>query len=349
MFDLNKILRDNIKVLKPYTSARDEYKGTEGTFLDANENAFGSATAALHNRYPDPLQWDLKQDLSTIKHVPAENIFIGNGSDEAIDLLFRSFCRPGIDNVIITPPTYGMYEVSANINDVVLKKVFLSADFELEADKVIEAINENTKIILLCSPNNPTGNCLDANDIIKVVTSFNGIVALDEAYIDFAPEKSFLSSLSQYPNLVILQTFSKAWGLANLRLGMAFASKELVQILNRVKPPYNINGLSQALALEALANEKKKNEYVENMLIEKKKLSFELGKFAFITKIYPSDANFILVKTTGGNKIYQFLTDNKVIVRNRSSIQLIENCLRITIGTANENAALLSALAAFAL
>jgi len=231
--------------LQPYTSARDEYKGTEGTFLDANENAFGSATSALHNRYPDPLQWEVKNALSAIKHISAENIFIGNGSDEAIDLLFRSFCRPGIDNAITTPPTYGMYEVSANINDIVLKKVFLSTDFELEVDNILEAIDENTKVILLCSPNNPTGNCLNTNAITKIITSFDGIVALDEAYIDFAANKSFLPILLQYPNLVIMQTFSKAWGMANLRLGIAFASKEIIAILNKVKPPYNINGLSQ--------------------------------------------------------------------------------------------------------
>ncbi|MFN0048928.1 MAG: histidinol-phosphate transaminase [Cytophagales bacterium] len=344
MFDLNSILRENIKVLKPYTAARDEYKGTEGTFLDANENAFGSATADLHNRYPDPMQWEVKLALSKIKKIPAENIFIGNGSDEAIDILYRSFCRPSLDNAIITPPTYGMYEVSANINDVKLKKVPLNADFDIEVDRILAFVDENTKMIILCSPNNPTGNHLKTADIVKIIETFSGIVALDEAYIDFADEKSLLPFLLDYPNLVIMQTFSKAWGLANLRLGMAFASTEIIKIMNKVKPPYNINGVSQKMVLEALGNEIKKNEYVANILIERELLKKELEKLPIVTKIYPTDANFMLVKTNNGNKIYDYLITQKVIVRNRSTVSQIEECLRITVGTKEENEILISAL-----
>lgn len=341
MFDLNDILRDNIRSLKPYTSARDEYKGSEGTFLDANENAFGSTSAENHSRYPDPMQLKVKYALAKIKVVDTENIFLGNGSDEAIDILFRSFCNPGIDNVIITPPTYGMYEVSANINDVRIKKVSLNADFSLDENAVLKAIDPNTKLIILCSPNNPTGNILSTKAIEKIITSFSGIVALDEAYIDFAPEKTFLTRLSRFPNLVILQTFSKAWGLANLRLGIAFASRDIIHVLNKVKPPYNINGYTQKLALEALINQDKKDEYVRQILLQKEFLTQELTKLNLVQKIYPSDANFLLVKTNDGKKIYDYLVNKKIIVRDRSNVKLCEGCLRITIGTAIENELLL--------
>lgn len=344
MFDLSQILRTNIKELKPYTAARDEYQGTEGTFLDANENAFGSATNELQNRYPDPMQWELKKELSKIKNIPANQIFIGNGSDEAIDILFRSFCRPGIDNVIITPPTYGMYEVSANINDVQLKRVPLTADYELESEKVLAAVDANTKMIILCSPNNPTGNSLEAVHLNHIINSFNGIVALDEAYIDFAADKSFLPTLANHPNLVIMQTFSKAWGMANLRLGMAFASVDIIKIINKVKPPYNISGVSQELALEAMANVHKKNKYVEDILIEKEALLKSLAELAIVLKIFPTDTNFVLVKTKNGNQIYDFLIDQKVIVRNRSNVLLTQDCIRITVGTSQENQILLEAL-----
>lgn len=336
-FDLQRILRSNIKTLEPYKAARDEYKGTEGTFLDANENALGSATHDLHNRYPDPLQWQLKRALEPVKGVKAENMFIGNGSDEAIDLLFRSFCRPGIDNVITTPPTYGMYDVSAHINDVQLQKISLTPEFQLITSDILAAVNENTRIIILCSPNNPTANALYHDDILQIIESFDGIVALDEAYIDFAIEKSFLPKLHQYPNLVIMQTFSKAWGMANLRLGMAFASEEIIHVLNKVKPPYNISGLGQNLALEALQNVAVKDQYVAAILEQRGWLENELKKLACVVKIYPSDANFMLVKTTDGRKIYDFLIDQKVIVRDRSSVTLCEGCLRITVGTPEEN------------
>ena len=343
-FSIESLLRQNIKNLKPYTSARDEYKGKEGVFLDANENAFGSATEELHNRYPDPLQLELKKALAPIKGIPAQNIFVGNGSDEAIDLLYRSFCRPAVDNVIITPPTYGMYEVSANINDIEVKKVNLTQDFQLNTTEILKAVDANTKLIFLCTPNNPTGNCLRKEDILNIIEHFRGIVIIDEAYIDFAPGHSLLSELANYPNVVIMQTFSKAWGMANLRLGLAFASTEMISVLNRVKPPYNINGVSQQMALQALKNESKKDSYVKNILVQRDILVSQLQKVACVVNIYPSDANFILVKTTDGRKIYDFLVAHQVIVRDRSSVALCEGCLRITVGTAAENLELIKVL-----
>lgn len=344
MFDLNNSLRNNIRFLKPYTSARDEYKGNEGVFLDANENSFGSATSDLYNRYPDPLQSEMKNAISNLKGCKENQIFVGNGSDEAIDLLFRCFCNPGIDNVIITPPTYGMYEVSANINDINLKRVWLNADFSLDENQVLKTVDLNTKMIILCSPNNPTGNCISTTAIEKILTKFDGIVVIDEAYIDFAPNKSFLPKLNQFSNLVVLHTFSKAWGLANLRLGLAFASKEIIYVLNKIKPPYNISGLSQKIALEALKNSKIKEKFVENILLERENLKSELEKLSFVIKVYPSDANFLLVKTTNGSKIYNYLITKKVILRDRSNVKLCEECLRITVGTHHENSLLVSIL-----
>jgi histidinol-phosphate aminotransferase len=346
-FDLQSLLRENIRTLKPYTSARDEYKGTEGTFLDANENSFGSATEDLHNRYPDPLQWELKHSLSKIKHVPAENMLIGNGSDEPIDLLYRCFCRPGVDNVIITPPTYGMYEVSAHINDTEVKKVNLSSDFQLIPDEILAAVNDNTKLIFLCSPNNPTGNSLRKEDMLKVIQNFNGVVAVDEAYIDFAADKTMLVELSKYPNLVVMQTFSKAWGMANLRLGLAFASLEIISIFNKVKAPYNVNGVSQRLAVEAIHNVEKKDAYVKSIIQQRNFLAVELDKMSCIRIVYPSDSNFLFVKTTDGRRIYDFLIENKVIVRDRSNVALSEGCLRITVGTEAENTELLRVIALY--
>lgn len=342
MFDLNDILRDNIRSLRPYTSARDEYKGKEGVFLDANENAFGSATTENHSRYPDPMQWDIKYALANLKVVDAENIFLGNGSDEAIDILFRSFCNPGKDNVIITPPTYGMYEVSANINDVRIKRVGLTSDFAIDENLILKAVDENTKLIILCSPNNPTGNVLNIKSLEKIISNFKGIIALDEAYIDFAPEKTFLTRLSRFPNLIILQTFSKAWGMANARLGVAYASRDIIHVLNKVKPPYNISGYTQKLALEALKNEDKKDAFVAMIIEQRKLLATELLKLPCVIKIYPSDANFLLVKTTDGKVIYDYLIGHKIIVRDRSIIKLCEGCLRITVGTAAENQALIN-------
>lgn len=343
-FNLNTIIRTNIKNLKPYSSARDEFKGEASVYLDANENAFGSPLATNYNRYPDPLQFALKTKLSHIKGVPPRNIFLGNGSDEAIDILFRSFCNPGIDNVIIVPPTYGMYEVSANINDVQLKRVNLNSDYQLNLDGIAEAIDAHTKLIFICSPNNPTGNSINREDIETLLANFNGLVVVDEAYINFSRQKSFIQELTEYANLVVLQTLSKAWGLAGLRVGMAFASEEIIEVFNRVKPPYNINQASQQLALDALQNVTQINNWIKETLTERDKLVLALKPLAFVLDIYPSDANFILVKTTAANAIYDFLVDKGIIVRNRNKIELCEGCIRITVGTAAENESLIESL-----
>ncbi|TAE41858.1 MAG: histidinol-phosphate transaminase [Sphingobacteriales bacterium] len=343
-FNINTIIRPNIKNLKPYSSARDEFKGEASVYLDANENAFGSPLATNYNRYPDPLQFALKTKLSHIKGVPPRNIFLGNGSDEAIDILFRSFCNPGIDNVIIVPPTYGMYEVSANINDVQLKKVNLTTDYQLNLDGIAEAIDAHTKLIFICSPNNPTGNSINREDIETLLANFNGLVVVDEAYINYSRQKSFIQELTEYANLVVLQTLSKAWGLAGLRIGMAFASEEIIEVFNRVKPPYNINQASQQLALDALQNVSQINNWIKEILSERDKLVLALKSMAFVLDIYPSDANFILVKTTDANAIYNFLVAKGIIVRNRNKIELCEGCIRITVGTPQENESLLNTL-----
>ena len=346
-FDINQIIRTNIKNLKPYSSARDEFKGEASVYLDANENAFGSPLPQAFNRYPDPMQYAVKMRLSEIKGVPARNIFLGNGSDEAIDILFRSFCEPGIDNVIIVPPTYGMYEVSANINNIALKKVALTSAYQLNLEGIAEAIDKNTKLIFICSPNNPTGNSINREDIETILTNFSGIVIIDEAYINYSRQKTFIQELTEYANLVILQTLSKAWGLAGLRIGMAFASEEIIEIFNRVKPPYNINDASQTLALEALQNTEQVNEWIKQTLIERDNLVVSIKKFDFVLDIYPSDANFILVKTTDANSIYKFLVEKGIIVRNRTNVELCEGCLRITVGTPLENEILINTLKSF--
>jgi histidinol-phosphate aminotransferase len=346
-FDINQIIRTNIKNLKPYSSARDEFKGEASVYLDANENAFGSPLPQAFHRYPDPMQYAVKMRLSEIKGVPARNIFLGNGSDEAIDILFRSFCEPGLDNVIIVPPTYGMYEVSANINNVALKKVPLTTDYQLNLEGIAEAIDKNTKLIFICSPNNPTGNSINREDIETVLANFSGIVIIDEAYINYSRQKTFIQELTEYANLVILQTLSKAWGLAGLRVGMAFASEEIIEVFNRVKPPYNINEASQTLALEALQNTKQVNEWIKQTLIERDNLVVSIKKFDFVLDIYPSDANFILVKTTDANSIYKFLVEKGIIVRNRTNVELCEGCLRITVGTPLENEILINTLKSF--
>lgn len=347
MFDLNKIIRPNIKNLKPYSSARDEFKGEASVYLDANENAFGSPLPQAFHRYPDPLQYKVKMKLSEIKGVPARNIFLGNGSDEAIDILFRSFCNPGVDNVIIVPPTYGMYEVSANINDVQLKRVNLTAEYQLNLEGIAEAIDKNTKLIFICSPNNPTGNSINREDIETILANFEGIVVIDEAYINYSRQKSFIQELTEYANLVVLQTLSKAWGLAALRVGMAFASEEIIEVFNQVKPPYNINEASQTFALEALGNIEKVNGWIKETLKERDHLVLALKNFDFVLDIYPSDANFILVKTTDANKIYEFLVNQGIIVRNRTKVELCEGCLRITVGTPLENEMLINSLKAY--
>jgi histidinol-phosphate aminotransferase len=344
LFNINNILRENIKKTKPYSSARDEYNGHEGIFLDANENPIGSVTKENFNRYPDPLQKEVKERLSELKRVKPSQIFLGNGSDEAIDLLFRAVCVPGADNVITMPPTYGMYEVSANINDIRIKEVPLSTDFEIQADKVLAAVDAHTKMIFVCSPNNPTGNSMNPESVEKILRSFNGLVAIDEAYIDFAQYKSFIGKLDQYPNLVVLQTFSKAWGLAALRLGIAYASEEIIAVINKIKPPYNINQLTQELALEALGNVLKKEGMVAEILFQRTKLVNQLSEIKTITKIYPSDANFVLIKTADGKKLYDFLVSKKIITRDRSKVILCEGCVRITVGTKEENDLLIKAI-----
>jgi len=345
--DINELVRENIKKLKPYSTARDEFKGQASVFLDANENSYGSPLPANYNRYPDPLQLDLKDAISKIKGVPIENTFLGNGSDEAIDLLFRAFCNPGRDNVIILPPTYGMYEVSANINDVEIRKVDLLPNFQLDLEKIAETIDKNTKIIFICSPNNPTGNSINRTDIETILANFNGIVVIDEAYINYAKQKTFIQELTEYANLVVLQTFSKAWGLAALRLGMAFSSTKVIDVLNKIKPPYNINQATQDLAFEALKNIAQVNAWIKESVSERDRLSVELNNLNSVIKVYPSDANFILAEVIDPTKIYDSLVDQGIIVRDRSKVSLCEGCLRITVGTKEENDKLLTVLANF--
>lgn len=342
--DIKNLQRENIKTLRPYSTARDEYKGQASVFLDANENSYGSPLPENFNRYPDPLQLDLKDALSKIKGVPIENTFLGNGSDEAIDLLFRAFCNPGKDNVIILPPTYGMYEVSANINDVEIRKVNLLPNFQLDLEGIAEAIDANTKLIFICSPNNPTGNSIIRTDIETILANFNGLVVIDEAYINFAKQRTFIQELTEYPHLVVLQTFSKAWGLAGLRLGMAFASSIIIDILNKVKAPYNISQSTQDLALAALQNIGQVNDWIKTTVAEREHLAKLLLDLPMVKKVYPSDANFILIEVTDANSTYDALVDRGIIVRNRAKVTLCEGCLRITVGTPSENEILLSVL-----
>ena len=347
MFNLQNILRKNIKDLVPYSSARDEFKGEASVYLDANENSFGSPLDVNYNRYPDPIQFKVKQRLSEIKGIPPENIFLGNGSDEAIDILFRAFCRPGLDNVITLPPTYGMYEVSANINDIEVRKIKLTIDYQLDMEGIAEAIDENTKIIFICSPNNPTGNSINRADIETILANFQGLIVIDEAYINYSRQKTFIQELTEYANLVVLHTLSKAWGLAGLRLGMAFASEEIIEVFNKVKPPYNINEASQRIALEALQNVEQINNWIKLTVSEREKLINDLGKLELVLKIFPSDANFILVKTVDAKGIYDHLVNNGIIVRDRSKVELCEGSLRITVGTPDENKTLIRNLKNF--
>ncbi len=344
MFNLNALLRENIKNLTPYSSARDEFRGEARIFLDANENSFGSPLTRWYNRYPDPLQWKVKEKLSQIKGVPPSQIFIGNGSDECIDLLIRSVCEPGIDNIIICPPTYGMYQVCADINNVSVKKIPLTPDFQLNLPAIEEAIDDHTKIIFLCSPNNPTGNSLIKEEVEVVLNNYFGLAVIDEAYINFSRQRSFVQLLNDYPNLVVLQTLSKAWGLAALRLGMAYASEEIINVLNKVKPPYNINQASQELALQALEEVGQVNDMIREIVEQRAKLASQLQDLPLVLDIYPSDANFLLVKVTDAKSIYNFLLTKGIVVRDRSRVELCEGCLRITIGTPAENEQLISAL-----
>ncbi|MDR0427172.1 MAG: histidinol-phosphate transaminase [Dysgonamonadaceae bacterium] len=338
--NLEKLVRPNIWKLKPYSSARSEFKGEASVFLDANENPYNYP----YNRYPDPLQWNLKEKIAKIKQVRPTQIMLGNGSDEPIDLIFRIFCEPQKDNVVAIDPTYGMYEVCAGINNVEYRKVFLNDDFSLNAEKLLKATDDNTKVIFLCSPNNPTGNLLNRDEMLKVVTQFSKIVIIDEAYVDFSSERSWLTELNNYPNLIVLQTFSKAWGLASVRCGLAFASEEIITFFNKVKYPYNINLLTQEFVSKQLDKEPEKNRWVKTILKERSRLQSELENLSMVKKIYPSDANSLLVRVDNANETYQYLVDKGVIVRNRNSVSLCLNCLRITIGSPEENTVLLNEL-----
>ncbi len=343
MFDINKIIRKNIKNLTPYSSARDEFWGDASVFLDANENPFNFP----YNRYPDPLQRELKLKISKIKNISPENIFLGNGSDEPIDLLIRAFCEPASENIVAIEPTYGMYKVAANINNVEYRKVLLDENYDIKAEKVLSASDKNSKLIFLCSPNNPTGNYLNEEEIKVVINNFDGIVVLDEAYIDFSSHKGFLETLINHPNLVILQTFSKAWGLASIRLGMAFAEKGIIDVLNKIKYPYNINLLTQKFVIDALDDYDKKTNWVETILNNREKLISELKTMPLIKRVFPTDANFFLIKVDDPIAVYNYLVDKKIIVRNRSNVTLCEGCLRVTVGTDEENKALINALKGF--
>ncbi len=345
-FDINVLVRPHIINLKPYSSARDEYTGREGIFLDANENPFGSVTHEPFNRYPDPLQKEVKKLLAKLKEVKAEQIFLGNGSDEAIDLLFRAFCEPKEDKVLTMPPTYGMYQVSADINLVKVAQVPLNTDFSIDTQAVLEQIEQDDqiKMLFICSPNNPSGNQMAQKDIEKILQSFNGLVVVDEAYIDFAPNASLTSLLPQYSNLVVLQTFSKAWGMAALRMGMAFANEAIIQIINKIKPPYNINQLTQNKVIEALQADAERQEKVAEILNLREKLKEDLKTLPIVKKVHPSHANFLLVKMENAHKTYRDLVEQLVIVRDRSKVLLCEDCLRITVGTEKENKKLIDAL-----
>jgi len=336
-FDLNKLVRKNIQQLKPYSSARHEFTGKASVFLDANENAYGSPMEDEYNRYPDPLQWQLKFQLARIKGVPAENIFIGNGSDEVIDLAYRIFCDPQKDNAIICPPTYGMYEVSANINDVPVKRVNLTVSYQLDVPAILAATDANTKLLFICSPNNPTGNDMKREDVEQLLKEFPGIVIIDEAYINYSKQKTFIQELTTHPNLIVMQTLSKAWGMAALRVGLCYASMDIIDLFNKVKPPYNINEASQQMATEALANTALVNGWIREVVVQKNRVSGELANLSFVEKVHPSDANFILIKVKDAEGLYKFLAGQGIVVRNRSHEPLCGNSLRITIGTPAEN------------
>lgn len=338
--NLQQLVRKNVWNMKAYSSARDEFKGEASVFLDANENPLNDK----YNRYPDPLQWALKEKIAKIKNTIPEKIFLGNGSDEPIDLVIRVFCEPRIDNVVAIDPTYGMYQVCADVNDVEYRKVLLDDNFDLDAQRLLDKTDANTKLIYLCSPNNPTGNLLNREEIEKILKAFSGIVIVDEAYIDFASEETWISQLDKYPNLVVLQTFSKAWGLAAVRLGMAFAAPEIIKLFNKVKYPYNVNILTQNYVNSELDKLELRKEWVKELLKGRDYLNAELAKLPYVGKIYPTDANFILIKVEDANGLYKKLADKGVIVRNRNSVSLCAGCLRITVGTENENKTLIKVL-----
>ena len=343
-FELDKLVRPNIKTLKPYSSAKDEYTGDAKILLDANENSLGSPLTKWYNRYPDPYQQKLKDKLAFVKQIAANQIFIGNGSDECIDILFRTFCEPGKDNIIICPPTYPMYEVSANINDINVQKAPLLSDYQLNVAHIEQLVNPNTKIIWICSPNNPTGNSLDRIDIETILNHFDGLVVVDEAYINFSKQKSFVQSLIDYPNLVVLQTLSKAWGLAGLRLGMCFASPQVIGFMNKVKAPYNINIVTQELALQALEEVGQVNDMIKLLVDMRIALAQVIASMPHVIQVFPSDTNFILVKIPKARQLYEYLLSQGIIVRDRSALELCEDSLRITVGTEQENTLLVDAM-----
>ena len=338
--DISSLVRQNIRILKPYSSARDEFQGPASVYLDANENPNKTA----YNRYPDPHQVHLKKRIAQLKKVQPEQIFLGNGSDEPIDLIIRAFCEPNRDNVVIPMPTYGMYSISASINAIAVKAVNLTSDFDIDLNAVEDAWDKNTKLLFMCSPNNPSGNLLSADKIKHLLETFKGVIILDEAYIDFIEGDGFLPLLGTHSNLVVLQTLSKAWGLAGIRLGMCFSNPEIIRLLNTIKPPYNISGLSQSVALACLENENKKNEWVREIKKQRQILNDHLTRVPQVEKVYPSDANFLLVKVKNAHRTYHDLVTRGIIVRDRSNVILCENCLRITVGTEQENKQLVDAL-----
>ena len=341
MRTLKELTRPNVWALKPYSSARDEYSGVEASvFLDANENPYNTPV----NRYPDPLQRELKALIAPLKGVKEENIFLGNGSDEAIDLIFRAFCRPGVDNVVAIDPTYGMYKVCAEVNDVEYRTMLLDVYYQFKASALLSAIDENTKAIFVCSPNNPTGNSLCRKEMESLLNRFDGLVIVDEAYIDFSSEPSMLKDLDKYPNLIVLQTFSKAWGCAAIRLGMAFASPEIIAIFNKIKYPYNVNILTQQEAIKMLQHPEQIKAWVNTLLEERTRVMEEFVKLPCCIRVFPTDANFFLAKVYEATQLYNYLVSEGIIVRNRTNVALCKDCLRITIGTKEENDALLEAL-----
>jgi len=344
MRTLNELVRPNILKLTPYSSARHEFEGSAEVFLDANENPFDTGL----NRYPDPLQHAVKEKISALKKIPTNNIFLGNGSDEVIDLLIRIFCEPKEDHIITLPPTYGMYKVSASISDVEVREVQLTPDYQPDVEAVLAKANAHSKLLFICSPNNPTGNSMERTKIRQLVADFDGIVVVDEAYIDFAEQDSCIDLLSEYSNLVVMQTFSKAWGLAAIRLGMAFASEEIIRLFNRVKPPYNVNELTQQKALEALSEQHQQEMWIDQLLTQREVLRNALVTLPFVEKVHPSDANFLLIKVHAPQELYNFLVIHQIVVRNRSNVVLCEGCLRITVGTESENLKLLQVLKLYA-
>ncbi|HAT76138.1 MAG TPA: histidinol-phosphate transaminase [Flavobacterium sp.] len=342
-FNINNLVRENVKSMKPYSSARDEFEDFDTAdmiFLDANENPFQNGV----NRYPDPQQSNVKKTLSTLKNINANQILLGNGSDEVLDLIFRAFCEPKMDNVITLPPTYGMYGVLANINAVENREVLLSNDFQPQVEKILETVDENTKIIFLCSPNNPTANSFSTESVVKLLENFKGLIVIDEAYIDFSDKESWLAKIDEYPNLVITQTLSKAYGLAGIRLGICYASAAIISVLNKIKPPYNVNELTQVRALERLSNPEKIKFEITSIIAQREQLLKVLVDVKFVNKIYPTEANFILIKVDDANKRYDELIAKGIVIRNRTTQPLCENTLRLTIGTEQENKKLIESL-----